>query len=197
VRTSYRHFFEELHADPETIDTLSWLIAREELLSTGWMSLSEGSVSHDQSASDAMLLQETDTSLRALLTHEDFALLQKYRKSLPTRELLQPVVARLESAGMPPSKAQMERAVEDVQSWSSGLVDRAREDGSNEVMSCEQADAFMNGRDAQLLAILSRSLDERQASVARAYYRELIEQREKRLGDRTRADTAPCTINHF
>jgi hypothetical protein len=52
VRRSYGPFFEGLRADPKTIDALSRLIAREQLLATGWMSLSESFVSHAPSASD-------------------------------------------------------------------------------------------------------------------------------------------------
>jgi hypothetical protein len=42
----------------------------------------------------------------------------------------------------------------------------------------------MQRREAQLLAILSRSLEEEQASIARDYYRE-------------RANNAPCTLQQF
>jgi hypothetical protein len=106
VRSSYKIFFEDLRAEPEMVDALSRLIARRELLSTGWISPSEPSVSHDQSTSDSMLLQETDTLLQQLLTREEFALLENYRDSLRTRELLKPVISRLQSAGLPPSSDQ-------------------------------------------------------------------------------------------
>lgn len=52
--------------------------------------------------------------------------------------------------------------------------------------------------EAELLAILSKSLDEEQASVARAYYRERAEQRKKELENyRARTGDAPCTIIQF
>ncbi|MFL6550245.1 MAG: hypothetical protein ACJ8OJ_16245, partial [Povalibacter sp.] len=68
-----------------------------------------------------MLLEETDTLLQQLLTRDEFVLLEHYRESLPTRELLRPIISRLQSAGLPPSKDQLERAVRDVQSWGAGL----------------------------------------------------------------------------
>jgi hypothetical protein len=69
-------------------------------------------------------------------------LLEKYRQSLPTRELLRPVISRLQSAGLAPSREQLEGAVADVQSWAAGLVNRAHEDGGDDVRSCEDANAL-------------------------------------------------------
>ena len=73
---------------------------------------------------------------------------------------------------------------------------RAHEDGADNVRSCEEADALANRREAELLAILSRSLDEKQTSVAGAYFRERTEQREKELASyRARAASGdPCTV---
>lgn len=199
VRSSYQPYFDVLRADPEMLDQLSRLIARRDLLSSGWISRSDPPVSHGQSASDATLIQATNSLLQQLLTQEEFGLLEKYRKSLPTRELLRPVISRLQSAGLTPSREQLERAVADVQSWTAGLMARAHEDGGDEVQSCEDANALANRREAQLLATLSRSLDEKQASAAGAYFRERAEQRGKELASyRARAGTsAPCTIRQI
>lgn len=199
VRSSYQPYFEGLGADPEKLDALSLLIARRNLLSTGWMSRSEPSVSHGQAESDAALIQETNSQLQQLLTQEELELLEKYRQSLPTRELLRPVISRLQSAGLAPSRAQLERAVADVQSWAAGLVNRAHEDGGDNVRSCEDANAFANRREAQLLAILTRSLDEKQAAVAGAYFRERADQRENELASyRAKAGNgAPCSIRQI
>ena len=199
VRSSYQPYFDGLGADPEMLGALSRLIARRDLLSTGWMSRSQPSFSHGQSASDAALIQETNSHLQQLLTQEELELLEKYRQSLPTRELLRPVISRLQSAGLAPSREQLEGAVADVQSWGAGLVNRAHEDGGDDVRSCEDANAFANRREAQLLAILTRSLDEKQASVAGAYFRERADQREKELASyRAKAgNSAPCSITHI
>jgi hypothetical protein len=126
----------------------------------------------------------------------DWIALRKFKRTLAERELIKPVVSRLKSAGMPPSSAQLERVVEEMQSWESGLARRAGEETYDP--SCERAVVLWNSREAELLAILSRSLDEGQASVARAYYRERAEQRKKELDDnRARTGNAPCTIVQF
>lgn len=196
VRSSYQAYFDGLGADPKEVRALSRLIARRDLLSTGWMSRSEPSVSHGQSESDAALIQETNSQLRQLLTQEDFESLEKYRQSLPARELLRPVISRLQSAGVAPSREQWEAAVADVQSWGDGILNRAHEDGSDDVRSCEDANALASRREAELLAILTRSLDKKQGSVAAAYFRERADQREKDLASyRAKAgNTAPCSI---
>lgn len=195
VRATYKLFFEDLGADPRRIDGVSRLIAREQLLSTGWVS--QSSLSHGQSATDAKLLQETDAALRSLLTEQDFAALRRYQQTLPTRELLEPVLSRLDSDGVPPTRENLERAVADVHAWSLKLVDRTRENGGDQVKSCEQAEAFMSRREAQLLAILSRSLNEQQVSIARTYYQERAEQREKETADRVKATGKPCALREF
>jgi hypothetical protein len=198
VRRSYEPFLEALRADPKMIDALSRLIAREDLLSTGWMSLSESSVSHAPSASDSRLLQETSTLLQELLTQEDFRSLQRYKRSLPTRELLRPVIDRLRLAGVPPSAEQLERAVNDVQIWAAGLMDRSGEDGADDSSTCEQRNTLVNRREAEIVAVLLESLDEKQSEVVRAYYRERAEQREQELVDyRARTGNAPCMIRQF
>lgn len=198
VRSSYASFFEVLRAQPKVIDELSRLIAREALLSTGWVSRWETMVSHAPSASDSMLLQETSTLIQALLTQEDFASLRQYKTSLPTRELLKPVIDRLRSAGVPLSSEQLERVVNDVQIWAAGFMDGSRDDRDEDVKTCEQADALTNRREAQLVAVLLKSLDERQSAVVRAHYREAAEQREKQLADyRARAGNAPCSAIQF
>lgn len=197
VQRSYEPYFDGMGANPEMPGALSRLIARRDLLSTGWMSRSVPSVSHGQSESDAALIQETNSQLQQLLTQEELELLGKYRESLPTREFLRPVISRLQSAGLAPSREQLEGAVADVQSWTAGLVNRAHED--DDVRSCEEANALANRREAQLLAILTRSLDEKQASVAGAYFRERADQREKELASyRAKAGNgAPCSIRHI
>jgi hypothetical protein len=198
VRSSYQPYFDGLGANPEMLDASS-RIARRDLLSTGWMSRSEPSVSHGQSESDAALIQETNSQLQQLLTQEEFELLEKYRQSLPPRELLRPVISRLQSAGLAPNREQLEGAVADVQSWAAGLANRAHEDGGDDVRSCEDANALANRREAQLLAILTRSRDEKQASVAGAYVRERADRREKELAS-YRAKTgnnAPCWIRQI
>jgi hypothetical protein len=198
VRRSYDPFFETLRAEPKMIEALSRLIAREDLLSTGWVSRSESIVSHAQSASDAMLLQETSTLIQELLTQEDFASLRKYKRSLPTRELLRPVIDRLHSAGVPPSREQLERMVDDVQIWAAGIMDPSRHDPDEDVTDCEQAAAVVNRRETQLVDVLLKSLGEKQSAVVRAYYREGAQQREKQLADAlAKAGNAPCSIRQF
>jgi hypothetical protein len=201
VRSSYTPLFEKLQADPQMIDALSRLIVRGQLLSTGWAATdSDGLISHDATESDSIFREQTNTLLRERLTPEDFAVLQKYKESIPTRELLKPVLSRLESAGMPPSREQLESAIADIQSWAAGLLQTGTADNIAEYAapSCEQVDEFMNGREAQLLAILSKSLDEKQASVAQAYYRELAEQREKALATyRSKHGNSACATRVF
>lgn len=196
VQRSYEPYFDGMGANPEMLGALSRLIARRDLLSTGWMSRSVPSVSHGQSESDAALIHETNSQLQQLLTQAELGLLEKYRESLPTREFLRPVISRLQSAGLAPSREQLEGAVADVQSWTAGLVNRAHED---DVRSCEDFNALANRREAQLLAILTRSLDEKQASVAGAYFRERADQREKELASyRAKAGNgAPCSIRQI
>ncbi|HEY7640204.1 MAG TPA: hypothetical protein VH814_10800 [Steroidobacteraceae bacterium] len=196
VRSSYQSYFDGLGANPEMLGALSRLIARRDLLSTGWMSRSEPLVGHGQSESDAALIQQTNSQLQQLLTQNELESLEKYRQSLPTRELLRPVISRLQSAGLAPSREQLEDAVANAQSWVAGLVNRAHEDGGDDVRSCEDANAFANRRDAQLLAILTRSLDEKQASVAGAYFRERADQRAKDLANyyAKAGHAAPCSI---
>jgi len=196
VRSSYQSYFDGLGADPERVGALSRLIARRDLLSTGWMSRSEPWVSHGQSESDAALIRETNSQLQQLLTQEELESLEKYRQSLPTRELLRPVISRLQSAGLAPSREQLEAAVADVQSWGAELVNRAHKDGGDDVRSCEDANALASRREAELLALLTSSLDKKQASVAGAYFRERADQREKDLASyRAKAgNSAPCSI---
>ncbi|MFL6551323.1 MAG: hypothetical protein ACJ8OJ_21735 [Povalibacter sp.] len=144
-----------------------------------------------------MLLQGTDTLLQQLLTRDEFVSLEHYRESLPTRELLRPIISRLQSAGLPPSKDQLERAVRDVQSWGAGLMERAHEDGSDDVRSCEDAERLEKRSDEQLVAVLSQSLEEEQAAIARDYYRERAEAREKQRANSVRAGNAPCVLRQF
>ena len=196
VRSSYQPYFDDLRADPKMLDQLSLLIARRDLLSTGWISRSDPPVSHGQSASDVALIRETNSQLQQLLTQEELELLERYRKSLPTREFLGPVISRLQSAGLTPSREQLERAVADVQSWTAGHMARDQEGRGDEVRTCEEGNALANRREAELLAILSRSLDEKQASVAADYFRERAVQREKELASyhAKAADGEPCMI---
>ncbi|HKU13265.1 MAG TPA: hypothetical protein VJQ52_02665 [Steroidobacteraceae bacterium] len=68
----------------------------------------------------------------------------------------------------------------------------------DDIRTCEQADAFTNRREAQLLAILAKSLDEAQALIASAYYRERAERRERELSDYyERAGAEPCMAIQF
>jgi hypothetical protein len=197
VRSSYEPYFEDLRADPETLEDLAWLIVRRDLLSTGWFARSESWLSHEPSATVAALLEETDVRLRQLLTHDEITQLENYRNSLPARELIQPMVSRLRSAGVPPTKEQHEHAVRDIHSWATGLMERAREEGADDIQTCEDAEAFTQRREAQLLGILSRSLEEDQMSIARNYYRERAEERERERKAREAASNEPCAVRYF
>lgn len=178
INKLYAAFYGQGGLGPSEMEAVSRLLARRQLLSTGW---SADHAEHLEVDKDSALLSEVDARLREHLTSQQLASLKTYERTTPARHLLDPAATRLARRGRPLSEAQWAAVVPAVQRFFEDWLKSPPNTSTDSVQRCTDNHARMNQRDEHVHKILAASLDEEQREIAQAYYRDLFERRARRF----------------